>query len=209
MKPYVVRAGDHLGRLALELRFNADEVWNDPQNRHLHDAGRTPDMLVPGDILYVPTTAPESLSVESETTNRYRAQVPTVRVGLILQDALGQPLANRAYTVEGVPGAERSGTTDGEGALEVSAPAWLRDLRVNVEDGPSYVVAIGHLDPLSERSGLVQRLTHLGLLPKLGQAPSDEQLEDAIRQFQIRARIDATGELDDRTREELERAHGC
>ena len=53
-KPYVVKAGDYTKKLAHTLGFDADEVWNDPKNAELKKLRKDPDMLVAGDVLFVP-----------------------------------------------------------------------------------------------------------------------------------------------------------
>ena len=35
MKPYVVKQGDYLNKLAHRLCFDAEKVWNDPANAEL------------------------------------------------------------------------------------------------------------------------------------------------------------------------------
>lgn len=53
MKPCVIKQGDYLDRLAHALDLDAEEVWSDPKNAEIENL-RDPNMLHPGDILYVP-----------------------------------------------------------------------------------------------------------------------------------------------------------
>ena len=60
MKPYVVKQGDYLLKLAHGLGFDADTVWNADENADLK-AKRDPNILCPGDLLYVPDSEPKPL----------------------------------------------------------------------------------------------------------------------------------------------------
>jgi hypothetical protein len=66
------------------------------------------------------------------------------------------------------------------------------------------------MDPADEASGVRKRLENLGHLPAAAVDPESEEilLRCAIEAFQRARGIDPTGELDDRTRQELLDAHG-
>ncbi len=55
MQPYVIRQGDFLLKLAHKFGFDADSVWSDPSNSALRTLRSDPNILSPGDILYIPT----------------------------------------------------------------------------------------------------------------------------------------------------------
>ena len=55
MKPYVIKQGDYLTRIAHRLGFVANEVWNDPKNAELKALRSDPDTLKSGDIVFVPS----------------------------------------------------------------------------------------------------------------------------------------------------------
>ncbi len=60
MKPYIVRQGDFLMKIAHAQGFDADVVWSDPKNEGL-ERTRDPNLLHPGDLLWVPESAPEGI----------------------------------------------------------------------------------------------------------------------------------------------------
>lgn len=217
MVPYVVRAGDHLDRLAHRYRFDAAKVWNDPKNAKLKEKRGAGNVLAVGDILYIPdpTESTQWLPVQPGQKNSFVATVPTTVVKLRPMFN-GQPAANADYRVQ-CGGTEQQGTTDGDGNLSFQAPLTAWTAVLVVAGKPKMPVRIGHLDPVDTDSGVVQRLRHLRYLPHAGvhgddDTPSDwldGALGSAIGEFQKASGLQASGTMDDDTRKALVAAHGC
>jgi hypothetical protein len=217
MVPYVIRQGDYLTRLAARRGFDADEVWNHSKNADLRQLRSNPNMLLPGDVLYVPSDPPSGVSISSGGSHDLKAKVPTVKVELIMKD-LDEPMANEAYVVEGLgrPGEPVEGTTDGEGKITLDVPSSVREVRVVFrERGLAIPVLIGDLDPPNDASGIRQRLQHLGHYGWYGGGDDgDENLDQeeldrrAIAAFQAAQGREVTGELDDETRDAIVDVHG-
>ncbi len=210
MRPYVIRQGDYLTKLALAMGFDADAVWSHPDNQALREKRPDRNILHPGDVLRVPEPEAASLpQVSPNTGNRYKARVPTVDIELALRDGSNQPLANKAYQVLGM-GKPVQGTTDGDGLATFSVPVRLREVRVTLDGSQhSFRVLVGDMDPVDEPSGVWKRLRHLGFLAHDELAPeSDEAVSEAVAAFQREAGLEPTGEVDQAMREALVRAHG-
>lgn len=156
MKPYVIRQGDHLAKLAHLMRFDVDEVWNHPKNEALK-ALRSPTLLCPGDILFVPDRAPTPLPLRAGTKNRYVAKVPKVRLRLGFKDEAGA-YRSEPYRVEGL-NAVVEGETDAEGIITIAVPVMVRELSVVFpKRGVRHPIYLGDMDPVSEATGLRKRL---------------------------------------------------
>jgi hypothetical protein len=54
MYPYVIKQGDYLAKIAHRFGFDAIAVWNDETNATLRTVRPNPNILYPGDVLYVP-----------------------------------------------------------------------------------------------------------------------------------------------------------
>src|SRR5688500_6803666 len=108
MIPYVVRPGDYLTRIASRRRFDAEQVWQHPQNAELRRRRPNPEVLAAGDILYVPDTEPRRHALTVGGTSSFTARIPTVKLELSLTGSDGQPLASKRYWVDG----EEAGSTD-------------------------------------------------------------------------------------------------
>jgi N-acetylmuramoyl-L-alanine amidase len=221
-RSYVVRQGDYLARLAHLHGFDAEEVWNHPKNEALRALRRDPEVLAPGDVIYLPRKAQAGLPFAAEGVNRYRATVPRVPLRLRFKDGAG-PLANEAWVIEG-SASPAEGTTDAEGQLEVVTSPHVASFTVRFPARErAFTVRVGHLDPLEEESGVRARLTQLGYLPPplgplfgidepgaLGTLSGEgDRLRAAIRDFQRAEGLEVTGMVDDATREVLWKAHGA
>jgi len=213
MKPYVIKQGDYLLKVAHLLGFDADEVWDSGENGELKQLRTDPSMLKPGDILFVPDEPKKRLRLNKYETNAFVARVPAVKLALLLTEN-GEPLKNKKFVVEGL-GDDSEQTTDGEGRLEVTAPVHVREVIVRfIESGNRMKLAIGDLDPPDTPSGARMRLTSLGFYgAKLAGADryvahDDAALASAVRAFQTKHKIEPTGRLDDATQSALVKEHG-
>ena len=207
MEPYVIRQGDFLSKLAQSRGFDADAVWNDPQNAELKQSRSSYDVLCAGDLIYLPVQKTTSFSLSVGSENSFTVDVPLIDIAITLTDD-GEPLKNAACHVL-LAGADTpiDTTTDGDGLLKFQVPMDCETATLTLDDPPaSYVVRIGHMDPDNESSGVRLRLTNLGYIDD--PCPSDESLADAIGAFQVDAGLEATGEVDDATRDALVKAHG-
>ena len=207
-QPFVVKQGDHLDKLAFVHGFDADAVWNDGKNAELKAKRKKPSVLLAGDVLHFPRARKTGKPLSKGTTNSYTVDVPKKKVSLTLKDPRVQ---SAAYTVRGL-GAPVTGSTSG-GAFSVDVPVYVREIVVSFDDIPLlYDVRIGDLDPITEPSGVRQRLEHLGFRPPTGGAAGTaEETADAdseaIAAFQTSQGLDATGAIDDATRSALASAH--
>jgi hypothetical protein len=209
MRPYVVKQGDYLTKLAHRVGRSPEEIWGHPANAELRAQRSDMDTLSPGDIVHLPDAPFAPQALQKGSANRYRATVPRVPVTLRLRDHRGEPLRDAAYRVEGLPG-EATGRTDGEGAVRLMVPSTLAEVVIVLEEGQHALrVRVGHMDPIEERSGVEKRLAHLGYLVGMrGDDDGDIALRAALHDFQSDRGLTPTGELDDATRDALRTAHG-
>jgi hypothetical protein len=203
MRPYVVKDGDYLDKLALLLAFDADEVWNASENAELKKK-RDPNLLSAGDILYVPEKKDiHWLPLKDGSDNSFTTKVPRTTLRLVFEN-LGKPFANEAYVVKGM-GAPEEGTTDGDGTVEVKVPVHVREIEVVFKKtGVAHPFHIGDMDPIDEMSGVIKRLENLGYdCTPSEDGDSDDAVKAAIAAFQTDQGLPSTGTMDDPTREAL------
>lgn len=205
-RPYVIRQGDFLSRLAFEQGFDAQEVWNLPDNASLRAARSSGDVLCPGDVLYLPPKPPPKwLPVNVGAVNNFKGTLPTVDIHLTLTSE-GAALANAACRVEGVDPPLQL-TTGGDGSLSFSVPMSTNDLELVFDDPPlRYAVRPGWMDPHTEDTGIRARLVNLGYLDDATSTP--DVTADAIRAFQGDSEIEPTGIADGATQQALADRHG-
>lgn len=121
-----------------------------------------------------------------------------------------EPLANEPYEII-IDGKSYTGRTDEEGALSVPIPpnASRGQLWVGEEPGRRlYELDLGHVDPVSEMTGVQQRLNNLGFDCGAVDGRCGPRTRRALERFQQRHGLSETGEPDDQTRQRLTREHG-
>jgi hypothetical protein len=157
-----IEPGDTLVSIAAEHGFlDAEAVWQAPENAQLR-ADRKPDLLAPGDQLFVPDRQPRTVQVQTGQRKTAVVDRTPVKLRLILRDAVGEPRADQACTIE-VDGVSHAATTDGAGLVEVDIPPTARDAVLRI-GGEEHALAIGYLGPATTQAGAVARLRNLGYL---------------------------------------------
>lgn len=220
MKAYIIGRGEDLRGIAARLGFDPDEVWNADENRELRERRHSPQVLAPGDVIFVPEAEQEDLAVTAKTTNEYVADVEYLLVRVQLAAGGSRPRGGEPYEVHGLREVI-TGTADGDGVIEVEVPAHARQVFLHFPDqGTTTRVRLGDLNPEDDDDGIRTRLFNLGYLPndemmgpRLARRQTPDQrrqdLADAVRHFQEEAGLDATGELDDATRAAIRERHGA
>jgi len=202
---HVIATGECLSSVAFQNGYFPGTIWDHPQNEELRDLRGDPNVLHPGDELFLPDKDPKTTGCETGKRHRFvRRGVPArFRLQMMNVDA---PRANLKYKLTIDEKIELSGATDGDGVIDVPIPPDARrGLLVIEEDGAEYDLRFGGLAPMMADAGLRHRLFNLGYL-RSEDAP-EADIPAAIAMFQRKLGIDDTGELDDETSEKLYKAH--
>jgi hypothetical protein len=202
---YTVGENDCFSNIAERFGFSWEKLWNHPDNAELKQKRKNPNILYPGDVIHIPDKELHEVSRPTEKRHRFQKLSQTVLLRLrLLED--GQPRRNLSYTLE-VEGQTFSGATDGDGKLEHKIPAKSSVGRlITTED--SYMLNIGRLDPVTEIAGVQERLKNLGYLGDAADGVLTENTKAAIKTFQEKHHLDATGEITEQTRNKLAEIHG-
>lgn len=202
-----VRPGECISSIAKDYGFTPDTLWKDDDNAKLRDSRTHPQVLSPGDLVEIPEFSSKEAQCPPERLHRFvRKSVPE-KLQLTFQDEDGKARAGVEYTLT-VGDTVHEGTTNPKGKLEHPIPpgAVFATLSLGDED---YELDLGHLRPVTEREGLLERLWALGYI-------SDGLLDSPLvhvapilRDFQEAQSLDVTGELDEATGIALRRAYGC
>jgi hypothetical protein len=185
VEPYVIKQGDHLSLLAYKFDFDAGDVWNDPANEALRNLSRDPDMLAPGDVLYIPDQIdkdPAKHSLAIGQTNTFTTEAPTVDLQIKFADP---EFASMALTVPELPDVTGL-STDGDGIVHLTLPVTLQAFTVIfTADGTTFECRVAHVDPVGTRSGVIQRLQNLGYLDPSAAADvfEEDEVQGALDAF--------------------------
>jgi hypothetical protein len=206
MQPYVVRQNDYLLKIAFNFGFDADSVWNDPSNDDLRKLRPDPNMLLAGDVMYIPdedaNEAPAHNVLAGSTNVFVAPNPPTISVTQTFSDADSTTYASRAYTVTELP--DLTGlVTDENGTATFSAPVSLDSVTIVFTDtGESWQLVLGGMDPIDTLVGVFKRLQNLHYIGAHAQydfvdpSNSIEVVRDGLRRLKA-----ALGETPEQTPE--------
>lgn len=205
---YTVEAGDCMTSIASQRGLFWRTIWEHSQNAQLKDLRKNPNVLMVGDEVYVPDLVPKYESVPTDKRHRFVCRNSATEIRLrILHD--GEPLKNKNYNLD-LDGRLSSGATDARGQLTMKAPPGAQRATVTFLDPDfteTYVVMLGHLNPISDISGIQQRLSNLGCGCQVT-GEMDQQTRDAISHFVVAFNQGTNVELNGDLRGKIESVHG-
>src|SRR5882762_531716 len=119
---YVVRQGDYLAKIARQHGFGDwHTIYDDPNNASFRQLRPDPNLIDPGDRIFIPTRQTKISPLPAGTPKRYRLRSEPTTLHVVVRDADGQPIANAPYVLA-LPDKELKGTTNGSGAVRQTLP---------------------------------------------------------------------------------------
>jgi hypothetical protein len=204
---YVVKQGDSISSIAYEHGFSPETLWNEPNNSELRAKRLDRNILLPGDVVYVPDKRIKEVREATDQVYKYKLKNTPEKLRLQLLKE-GEPRRSEAYELE-IDELRFNGSTDGEGRIEHSIPPDSKTGKLKLRQGEEvYDLSIGHLDPLNEISGAQGRLRHLGFYFGPIDGAVSAEFEHAVQLFQTAKGFEPSGELDARTRDALREGYG-
>ncbi len=161
--------------------------------------------------------AGELLPPEAVAASPFEAAAESQTAARVERAIAGLPPSYREIvllcTVEGLGPAKFEARTDGGGHLSLDVPLHAREVRLEfVESGLVFSLLLGHMDPITQPSGVRARLANLGYGGLEGrdfaETWDDVLLVEAICAFQRDQHLETTGEMDDATRDALRSTYG-
>lgn len=205
-----VTQGECLASMAHDSGFaDYKTIYDHPENARLKELRPNPNILSPGDPVYIPNKRDENQSRSTGRRHTFAKAGSGVWVRLVVKFGDDQPIANEPYVLV-VGGNTIRGMTDYLGGIDHEVYAEARrgmlvfpSLRLGMH------LRIGFLDPVDQLTGVRARLNNLGFSCGEADGDLDDRTEAAIRAFQRHAGLEPTGELDATTRGRLVSLHGC
>jgi len=206
---HVVRQGECLSSIAKAYGF-ADwhTIYDYPPNSEFKKKRPNPDLIYPADAIQIPDRTPFTTTLTTGRAYSFKVKVPRPRLRLALE--IDEPYA---YELT-IGDASTRGQTDGKQPIEVPIRADLDKATLTIwpatadpSTGITWTLALGHLDPVAELSGVQGRLTNLGYFWGATDGEPSPELDDAIRRFQRDEEIDSSRGLDEATRARLSARH--
>lgn len=203
-----VKQGEYLVQIAQKHGFgDFSIIWDHSENVEVKKKRQNPNVLYPGDTLYIPDKETKEESCATEQRHIFRAHSTPCVLRIVAKDIDGEPIADTACTLQ-VEFDVYNLTTDSGGMIEKEIPKTARQgkLRINDVEVP---IQIGHLDPVEKDSGQQARLNNLGYYARPLREIEERELKSANEEFQCDQGLPVTGICDAQTQAALLGAHGC
>lgn len=206
---YTVREGDYLSSIARAHGFlDGAALYEHPANEALRNERPDPNILAPGDQVYIPTS--KAAEHGSPTDTRLRIEVATQpdTLEVELRTWRDEPYANAPYTLT-VAGEVIHGDTDGDGILRYERlPPGVERIELQFATRQMALV-IGGLDPVDTVSGIQGRLRNLCYYSGRCHGILDDATRDAISRFKRLHDLGDGPRITDALVEKLAELHGC
>lgn len=206
---HIVRKGECVSSVAKESGHFWQTIWDDPANTEIKNLRRQPNVLLPGDRLFVPPIRPKQEPGETEMRHRFvrRGEPSHFRARILDQDIVR---ANEPFTMVIDGNQTITGMTDPEGKIDVPIPGNARKAVLTVGEVPDVLklhINLGGLEPVESWSGVQTRLKNMGFVCDVT-GEGDEQTIDALNEFRHSIGMPFSDDIDDATRQELLKKHG-
>lgn len=207
MPNYSVQQGDCINSIALQFGFFPDTIWNHAQNAALKSQRKDPNVLFPGDVVFIPDKTVKEQDAGTDQTHTYTLKGVPAKLKLKVLNN-GKPRANEKYILN-IDGNLSQGTTGGDGSIEEAIPPDAKQGKLTLPDtGDEYPLDLGHLDPVDEVSGIQGRLRNLGFYNGDVSGNLDDATQRALSGFQKSKNLNQTGQPDQATKDALKAAFG-
>jgi N-acetylmuramoyl-L-alanine amidase len=215
---HTVEQGEYLASIAKDYGFSDwRTIYDHPENADLKKIRPNPDVLFPGDQLFIPDKTQKRESCPTEKKSRFQVNVPKALLKIVLKNSEGKAIKNQPYTLK-IAWQTLTGSTDGTGSLQQKIPIGIDTGNLSLDKlGLTWPLKIGHLDPVHDEggdeaivSGLQARLNNLGYHCGNVDGILGPRTADALRAFQRDAlgRANPDGAPDKQTRDALRHQHG-
>lgn len=208
-----VEQGDWLSKLAVWYGFAKwQTIWDAAENTEIRKK-RDPNVIYPGDKIWIPAQGPKEESGGTEKKHRYGLKGQPDEITIILEDDKSQPRSGVKFEFNLKSKAVTKGSTSGDGKAQSKVPRHHDPafLRVGTE---SVHLSIGNLNPMEADtpdkgvSGVQARLNNLGLRAGAEDGILGPRTRRAILLFQKIEKIKEDGDVTDELRGKLRMRHG-
>jgi N-acetylmuramoyl-L-alanine amidase len=216
-KRYDVKQGDTLFQIAKTHGLDgAHSLYAHPENAGFRQLRPDPNLIFPGDVLYIPPPASEPFREAINTEHTFVMQQEREQLRIRVLAAAGKPIENRklVLTVAGQSVTREAHETEalnlpldstsaGKGTLTVYDN---NDAGVPIE---TIELVMAHLDPVDTVSGQQARLNSLNFEAGQVDGIMGEKTRAALVEFQTENDLQTDGLAGPQTQNKLVEIYGC
>jgi len=213
---HTVQQGECLASIAKQYGFaDYKKIYDCPENAELRKERPNPNLLLPGDSIFIPDMETKDYSRATEKKHSFKLHRQPTVVRIVIADDNGKPYSGNKYQL--VIGYKTyEGTTGSDGLIEQKVDADEEEGELTVWwKGESQILTctwtlkIGHLDPVNEPTGIQARLNNLGFDCGEVDGLIGPVTEAAVRAFQELHKLVVDGIPGPKTQAKLKEVHGC
>lgn len=218
---HTVQPGETLHSIANAYGFRDwRRIYDHPENQALRDAGRTPDVLFAGDVVHVPTLEPKWVSCQTERVHEFVVSRPPYAFAVEL-DGLPATHAGGAYRLD-AEGEVIRGHVPASGRIRHDLRRPIKSVTLTIDpvsptdpandEEPTSPLelefSVGHLDPVSEVTGVQGRLANLGFYEGEIDGDAAQHTRSAIAEFRRTEGLPDGESIDSPMSDRLAQRHG-
>src|SRR5579883_403072 len=166
---YTIQQGDYISKIAEERGFSDYKtIWDHGNNADLKAKRTTPNVLLPGDKLYIPDRETRTEVRSTDAKHEFTLSGKPLKLRLVIHDMEDKPVSGKPCDLKVTGSPEVSPlTTDGTGKVERDIEKTAQAGTFKLKDAGlpidlDLTLQIGHLDPVDSTTGQKARLNNLG-----------------------------------------------
>jgi hypothetical protein len=211
---HCIEQGDYLAKIAKWYGIpDWKTVWEHPENAELRSNRKNPNLLLPGEFIFIPESSLKEESAATEKKHRFKLKEKRIHFKLKLLDGENEARSSVPYklTVTGESFSELKfeGQCGSDGKIEHELPADAETGTLKLAE-KSIRLQFGHLDPLETATGQQARLANLGYYNGEIDGICGPLTMQAIKAFQMDyPPLAVDGICGPQTQDKLKEVHGC
>jgi len=210
-----VQQGEWLAKIARRYGFGDwRKIYYHPDNAELRRLRPNPNVLYPGDRIFIPERETGEVSARTEMRHQYRRKSPgdslSIRIWPSTRPIDGEsptPVKPMPYRLT-IGSSVFEGETDPQGLLQIPKLPPRATEGVLEVMGCTIRILIGHLDPVDEITGIQARLNQLGYDAGPVDGILGPRTKAAVAAFQMYNDLEVDGIPGPHTKEKLARLAG-
>lgn len=212
---HTVSQGECLSSIAKQYGFaDWQTIYNDPLNADFRQKRPDPNLIYPGDIIYIPDKKPKDEPCATTQTHVFQLQRKDTRLRILIQDIDGQVITGKKFHLT-VEGAVYEGQIPDDGLIDKPIRpddqngellVWLDE---TAQTPDTWQLKLGHLDPIETLSGIQARLNNLGYAAGPVDGIDGPLTQAAVQAFQADQNLTVDGIAGPQTQGALKQVYGC
>jgi N-acetylmuramoyl-L-alanine amidase len=212
---HVVEQGHYVSKLAKQRGFtNFKTIWDHPANKELKKLRTTPNVLAPGDKLFIPEKKPRTEVRSTDSQHKFTLLGKPLKLRVVVHDVTDKPVSGKPCELKVTDSPDVTPlNTDGSGMVEREIKPDAAKGKLTLKDAGLPIdldldLLIGHLDPLDTITGQKARLNNLGYNAGDVNDQVTLQFKSAVEEFQCDQKLAVDGVCGPNTQAKLKTAYG-